>query len=544
MQDTAQHAVDPSALIERQKGEAMDNEDQPAADSADSLAHTDASDPAHIELVFGFVGPTGIDLEKVCDVLRAQLRSLQYDCEEIRLSNLITTFVGASADFENDYDRIKTLMNRGTALRENTEQADIVARLAIADIRRARVERSGHVRKPARRTAYLVRSFKRPEEVELFRQVYGKAFTLISVYASRAWRTQFLKKKISSTLSSDKSHAAEYAAELISIDHDEEGKKLGQRVGKTFPLADFFVTSESRPELERNLKRLAHLTFGNPYISPSRDEQAMFFAKAAALRSLDLSRQVRAAIISQDGELLTTGCNEVPRFGGGLYWAEDQFVERDYERGLDSNVSVKREIIKDIFDRLKGKQQLATEAMLKSSAELADEALFENGAYLKDSQVFDVIEFGRAVHAEMSAISQAARSGVRLQDSRLFCTTFPCHICARHIVASGVREVVFIEPYEKSRAQELFGDSISVEPAEPSPTRTNFRAFVGVAPRRYLDFFEAQGGRKTDDGKIRPLDEQSATPRIKRFVFTYTYAEAFAIDAIVPFTSETARSQP
>ena len=539
MQDTAQHVEDLHRAIDRQKGGAMGEALESAFDDGD---HTDASDPAHIELVFGFVGPTGIDLDKVCDVLRAQLKSLQYDCEEIRLSGLISTFTETSSTFDNAYVRIKTLMERGTALRESTGQADIVARLAIADIRRARVERSGNVRKPARRTAYLVRSFKRPEEVELFRQVYGKAFTLISIYASRTWRTQFLKKGIASTLSSDKSRADEYAAELISIDHDEEGKKLGQRVGKTFPLADFFLTSESRPELERNLKRLAHLTFGNPYISPSRDEQAMFFAKAAALRSLDLSRQVGAAIVSKDGDLLTTGCNEVPKFGGGLYWAEDHFIDRDYERGIDSNVAVKREIVKDIFDRLKGKEQLATEAMSKSSADLADEALFENGAYLKDSQVFDVIEFGRAVHAEMSAISQAARAGVRLQDSRLFCTTFPCHICARHIVASGIREVVFIEPYEKSRAQELFNDSISVEPTEPSPTRTNFRAFVGVAPRRYMDFFEAQGGRKTDDGKIRPLDEQSATPRIKRFVFTYTYAEAFAIDAIVPFTSETDRS--
>ena len=79
----------------------------------------------------------------------------------------------------------------------------------------------------------------------------------------------------------------------------------GERL--TFPLADYFVTSESRPELERHLKRLVQLTFGNPYISPTRDEQAMFFAKAASLRSLDLSRQVGATIVSKDGDILSTG---------------------------------------------------------------------------------------------------------------------------------------------------------------------------------------------------------------------------------------------
>lgn len=553
MPNAAQHVATPAVPDERQTGKAMAKTNRPIRKSLRSKTKRSPSsseiedlpatpDETNIELVFGFVGPTGIDLNKVCDVLRSQLRSFGYDCEEIRLSDLISTYLGTSTSFENAYVRTKTLMARGTALREDTQQAEIVARLAIADIRRARISRSGGVRKPAQRTAYLVRSFKRPEEVDLFRQVYGKAFTLISVYASRSWRTHFLKKAIASTLSSDKSRADEYAAELISIDHDEEGKKLGQKVGKTFPLADFFVTSESRPELEKNLRRLAQLTFGNPYISPSRDEQAMFFAKAAALRSLDLSRQVGAAIVSNDGELLTTGCNEVPRFGGGLYWAGDESVDRDYERGFDSNVGVKREIVKDIFDRLKDKGLLSGETMLKSSEDLSDEALFKNGAYLKDSQVFDVIEFGRAVHAEMAAISQAARAGVRLQDGRLFCTTFPCHICARHIVASGIKEVVFIEPYEKSRAQDLFGDSISVEPVEPSPTSTNFRAFVGVAPRRYLDFFEALDGRKTVDGKIRPLDEQSATPRIKRFVFTYTYAEAFAIDEIPPLREKLDRS--
>jgi cytidine deaminase len=495
----------------------------------------DASDPANIELVFGFVGPSGIDLNKVCDALRSQLRAVQYDVAEVRLSELITTYLGKSHRFANQYERIKTLMDRGTGLREESQQADIVARLGIAAIRELRQDRTGDVRKPARRVAYFVRSFKRQEEVEIFRQVYGKAFTLISVYASRAWRLQFLKKLLTPSLGADRSKAEEYATELIARDYEEEGRKLGQRVGKTFPLADYFVTSESRPDLERQLKRLVHLTFGNPYVSPTREEQAMFFAKAAALRSLDLSRQVGAAIISADGEILSTGCNEVPRFGGGLYWADDEGRMRDFERGSDSNVDIKREIVEDAFRRLQRQPGLlGPAARRKSSADLAEEALFAEGAYWRDAQLSDVIEFGRAVHAEMAAITHAARAGVRLQDSRLFCTTFPCHLCARHIVAAGIREVVFIEPYEKSRTAELYGDSISIEPSEPSPSRANFRAFVGVAPRRYMEFFESSGARKSANGKIKNVDEMAATPRIRRLVFTYTFSEAFVVDETQP----------
>lgn len=153
-----------------------------------------ASDSSNIELVFGFVGPTGTDLAQVAETLKAQLRAMQYRVEEVRLSELITTYLGKGSDFPNEYERIRTLMDRGTALRETSNQAEVAARLGIAKIRALRQQLTGDVRTPGSRTAYFVRSFKRPEEVELFRQVYGQAFTLISVYASRHWRKEFLTK--------------------------------------------------------------------------------------------------------------------------------------------------------------------------------------------------------------------------------------------------------------------------------------------------------------------------------------------------------------
>src|SRR5690349_8629760 len=44
----------------------------------------------------------------------------------------------------------------------------------------------------------------------------------------------------------------------------------------------------------------------------------------------------------------------------------------------------------------------------------------------------------------------------------LFCTTFPCHMCARLIIASGVKAVVLIEPYPKSKTHDLYSDSVEV----------------------------------------------------------------------------------
>lgn len=506
---------------------------EPATVPVKSKPEQTAPPTKPIELVFGLVGPTGVDLDKVCESLSAQLKSLGYETHTVSLSQLIQDYFGKER-FPGHFERVDALMNAGNALRRESGDTSIVARMGVVDIRRLR---KGITNDPAithneRRIAYVVRSFKRPEEAELYRSIYGKAFTLISVYSSRASRIQSLAKRCIGSAKTERT-AEELAISLVNRDDREEGEKCGQRVGRTFPLADFFVTSESRTSLDEQLKRLVRLTFGDPYISPTRDEQGMFFAQASAFRSLDLSRQVGAAILTNDGDVVATGCNEVPKFGGGLYWGEDKVRDRDFERGVDSNVVIKTELVEDAVRRLRINGWLRDAAKQHSDEELARMALFGDEAFFKDSKLFDVIEFGRAVHAEMAAISQAARLGVPLQGTRLFCTTFPCHICARHIVAAGIRDVVFVEPYEKSRTAELYSDSIVVEPHEPSSVRANFMPFVGVAPRRYMDYFQLSGYRKADDGTILKQNDIAAEPRLKRIVLTYLSVEQKVVDELV-----------
>ena len=493
-----------------------------------------------IELVFGLVGPTGVDLGKVFESLRTQLKSVNYEAVVVRLSDLIVPYLtGKSEKFKSEHERIKNLMEYGTTLRESTGQRDIVGRLGIANIKSIRKEKMGSEYKPIRRAAYIISSFKRPEEVQLFRDVYGKAFTLISVYAPRQSRLQDLARRLRSSVPKNGPSAEQLAVELINKDFEEEGRKLGQRVGRTFPLADYFVTSESKKELDSHILRLVKLTFGHPYVSPTKDEQGMYFAQAAALRSLDLSRQVGAAIVDGDGEILSTGCNEVAKFGGGLYWGEDKNPARDFELGGDINVSIKSEILEDLLTRLRKSEWLSGAPKDLNEKELAEYALFsEKNEFLKNSLLFDVIEFGRAVHAEAASITQAAKRGVAISGARLFCTTFPCHICARHILSSGISEVLFIEPYEKSRTGELYSDSISIEPQEMSSSRANFRAFVGVAPRRYIDCFQLTRNRKTVNGKILDPDEYAEQPRIKRIVLTYLLIEDIVIRDTIPVAQQ------
>jgi dCMP deaminase len=52
-----------------------------------------------------------------------------------------------------------------------------------------------------------------------------------------------------------------------------------------------------------------------------------------------------------------------------------------------------------------------------------------------------------AIHAEQNAIIQAAKLGVCIEGSTLYCTHQPCVICAKMIVNAGIERVVYAEGY-------------------------------------------------------------------------------------------------
>jgi tRNA(Arg) A34 adenosine deaminase TadA len=135
---------------------------------------------------------------------------------------------------------------------------------------------------------------------------------------------------------------------------------------------------------------------------------------------------------------------------------------------------------------------------------------------IRDSQFMDALEYGRIVHAEMNAISDAARGG-RSTDATLYCTTFPCHMCAKHIVAAGIARVIFLEPYPKSFASELHRDSISVESGDRGKYNefpsVAFEHFFGISPRRYRELFE-RTRRKDEYGNFVHFGTGSSVPNI------------------------------
>jgi dCMP deaminase len=66
----------------------------------------------------------------------------------------------------------------------------------------------------------------------------------------------------------------------------------------------------------------------------------------------------------------------------------------------------------------------------------------------------------RTVHAEQNAICQAARRGIALDDSTLYCKMTPCRTCAMLIINCGIVRVVCEKKYHAGKeSEELFRDA-------------------------------------------------------------------------------------
>jgi deoxycytidylate deaminase len=489
-----------------------------------------ASLPTRAEIVIALVGAVGTDLRMSEELVRDILRSFGYQVELIGLSGQLERIVrdeklpSHDATALDQYTRIR--MDAGDDLRSSLDRGDAVAMLAVDEIQHRRAQlRNGSSDPPS--VAYVLRSLKRPEEYEQLDIIYSERFVLIGAHAPAEARIRKLARDIAASYGSTKRD--EYmrnAYELAVRDEADEAKKWGQKVRELFPQADFFVDVSDRSDAKRELHRFMEAFFDHKYHTPSRDENAMFHAHASALRSADLSRQVGAAIATDDGDIVAVGCNEVPRFGGGAYWERDAHDQRDFQIGIDPNHRMRGIAIEEIFGRLKDwiKERDEAAKTAKNSPGSAYDtfvSLFDDEAdakrqfrdALKGTRVDSLTEFNRAVHAEMAALTDAARKGISVEGATLYTTTFPCHNCTKHIVAAGIRRVVYVEPYVKSLAEDLQEDSITVDRALKPDNYVHFEPFVGVSSTLYMPLFR-HFAKRQKDGRAIPFDPLAAKPKL------------------------------
>lgn len=471
------------------------------------------------ELVIGLVSAVGTDQDGFATIVDSVLREYGYTPNFVRMSDLLLKELNngsARIPSEPEDERISALMTAGTRARKDAKRGDLLALYAMARIHRVRKRNGGRRAAGLERTAHVLRTLKHPDEVKSLRRVYGPGFFLIGIYGTEAERLAYLEN--------ERNIPKDRAQLLIERDQDE-GEPLGQQTRKTFALADAFIRLKpNRDEVKRDLQRVLDLVFGSPYVTPTEDEYAMFLAFAAALRSGDLSRQVGAVVRSSRGDVVASGANDVPRNGGGLYWPGEK-DQRDHVKGFDSNERWRNSAVVEVVRRLAPGRKGESEArLLKRGRKL-----------LAESPVLDITEFGRAVHAEMEALLSCARSGISPVGGTLYTTTFPCHNCAKHIVASGVARVVFVEPYAKSKARQLHADALSVE--TPQENHVLFEPFIGLGPRRFFDLFSMELGtgyllERKKSGKVVSWARADANPRVPLHVRSYLGREELAVAEI------------
>lgn len=327
-----------------------------------------SSSIAGAEIVIGIVAPVGTDVEFVDKTIAERLKHFNSQRLPIRVSGLIGEFEGLETQLceEPVYERTVSYMDAGNELRKKSGRGDVLALAAVGKIRQERKRQTGDESAPSAYTAYVVRSLKHPDEVRTLREIYGRGFFLLGVAASNDARLKVLTEH--------KDVPEDKALKLLDRDESElEGH--GQQTRDAFHLADAFCAVGS--DEDRNCKqlwRLLDLLFGQPFITPMREEYAMFLAYAASVRSADLSRQVGAVIVSGDGDVLATGANDVPAPLGGTYWSEGyvdwpktqpQNDQRDWVLGFDSNRKRRDEIAEEVADKMRGAERERVLALLQ-----------------------------------------------------------------------------------------------------------------------------------------------------------------------------------
>ncbi len=136
---------------------------------------------------------------------------------------------------------------------------------------------------------------------------------------------------------------------------------------------------------------------------PSWDQYFMAIADLAATRSTCLRRQVGAVVVKEK-RILATGYNGAPR---GLAHCLDIGCLRE-ELGIPS-----------------GERH----------------------------------ELCRAIHAEQNAVVQAATSGVDITGSTIYTTTFPCSLCSKIIINSGIARIVCRTGYPDDLSRQLLREA-------------------------------------------------------------------------------------
>ena len=318
-------------------------------------------------------------------------------------------------------------------------------------------------------------SIRHTEEVEVFRRSFHN-FILITVISSLDERWA----RLGGQYESQKMTRRDF---LEDEERDSnEDIPNGQQVRLCVDNADIAIRNYKplrvehtrKDELRKKAEPLIALVTGENTRPPSPEEYMMAVAYTHALSSMCYKRQVGAVIQDENGIVLGVGCNNNPSplDPCHLQWGEcyRDIYKRDLFEDLKKNARCPK-------CGLPLNGNLTTDYKCKGK----DCGFDVDKYYVRDR----ALSRCSALHAEESAIINAG--GKNLKGCTMYTTTFPCFLCVQKIIGSGIKRVVYCEPYPDPDAAGLIRDvneklgpqAIQVYPFEGIKARAYFRVFGG-----------------------------------------------------------------
>jgi len=404
-------------------------------------------------VIVGMTGSLGSGCTTVAEILESQLGFTKVTLSDLLVDEAKRRGIKLP---EQRGKRRKQLQILGTELRQPGDHG-ILVRMAFKQLG-----------KVAEQESVVMDGIKNPGELAELRK-HPNAY-LVAVDSSKDMRW----KRVA---------VEDYNGFLGQFERDDEIDKderldYGQKVQACVDLADIMLLNDvdwgdSKRKKDEFAKKVVHYVglLQKPGLrEPTARELLMNNAYWTSLRSKCLSRRVGAVIVFQDSTtrqfyVLAAGHNHVP---AGLKDCVEEYGEcyRDKKR-------------REAYEKIKYCPACGSETSdgrcsnAACGYSSADRDLLEPFSYSRGLDVCPI------VHAEESAILQVSLlGGPALRGSIMFTTTFPCPLCAKMIIESGIREVVYVEAYPMKEAVEM------LEQAEVQSTR-----FEGVKAQAFFKLF-------------------------------------------------------
>ena len=412
-------------------------------------------------IIIGFAGPVYSGCSTIADILVKLEPFQKLGFKRYSLSDTLRAKYKKQNEQDADEKKRSELQDFGNELRK--EDTSVLVKETLKKVEEDKIS-----------NFIIIDSIRNTDEIYELRKFSN--FHLIAVNASFDIRFDRASEK-------DKNISKQHFTSDDDRDSGVFEPKEGQQVQNCVDLADFIIINNdlifsNDGEIERKDNFESLITRLNGFIRlimnpgsrwPSVIELGMNYAYCASTMSRCIKRAVGASITrplsntTREEKIISIGCNNTPN---GVKNCHEVFG-RCY-----------RSILKDGYFKQLQKcpcchEDLSIPLTHKCGC---DETRMKNHYF-----PYKNLDYCQALHAEENAILQALHSTAQgLEGTTLYTSTFPCLLCAKKIIQTGIRKIYYSESYPVKESLEMLTKTLGEE---------NIIPFEGVKSLAFYKLF-------------------------------------------------------